>query len=313
MFGSSTSQTPGLFSGSFTAPKGGSSPSLFGGATAPLQPQLGTSSAAPPPMFLTKDNRLITHSTKWDDLSQQAQQSLMQLDKIVASCRKDCDQLDVEERLKSSDQTRTNLEEGVQVLYQNVATIGVRLTSDMNEAESLRIEVMRLLRHAEVAIHAFKRTQAWREAARVAPGQPIPPHIAEQLGGTVSLPSEFLSSTVEDLKEKLNAQLKIVTELQATLFKRQGDVNANASGDPRIMVASLESAITNLHDCLIRIASKLQALDERIASVRAEKTSTLSRAGNIRNPFVDAEIQQRTDRDSRWTFSYPVSQSDEGR
>jgi len=53
-------------------------PSLFGGGqVTAAQPQHAQHAI---PQLVTKENRPVTHSTKWDDLSPQAQQYLLELE-----------------------------------------------------------------------------------------------------------------------------------------------------------------------------------------------------------------------------------------
>lgn len=215
----------------------------------------------------------------------------------------DCNQLDATERLKKMDVTRAGLEDDVQSLSQSIAAVAVRLKKDMDETEYLGSEVMHLLRHAEIVLHSYNRNKAWRDA-NVVHGQPVPAHLAEQLGGTIALPSEFLSSTVEELQEKLKFQLCLVSDLQATLLKQRsgqnGGLGAAIDGDPKAIVASLHSAVANIHDCLIRIASKLQNLDEKMAAARTVKLTALQKAGYTRDPFEEAAKQDKGDQASKW-------------
>jgi hypothetical protein len=70
-----------LFGPSSTQSFFGKSPGGFG--STPQQPQGANFGMSQ--QLMTKDNRPIGHSTKWDDLSPQAQQYLLQLEYVVLS------------------------------------------------------------------------------------------------------------------------------------------------------------------------------------------------------------------------------------
>jgi nucleoporin p58/p45 len=313
-FGASPS--PGAFGAPspFGAPA--STPSLFGATQttslfgAPqqtqqqLQQQQQQQAAA---QLVTKDNRPLTHSTKWDDLSPQAQQYLMELEKIISSCREECRQLDGEERLQEAAGSRSGLEETVRALSQSVTALGVRVRADTEETENVREMVVHLLHHTEAALHTYKRTHAWREAARSAPGQPLATHIVEQLGGPIALPSKFLSETVASLHERLRAHEHAASELEAALHRTgygrgsSGSRYMVSESDSGAALSSLQSSVANLHDCLMRTAAKLQTLDDRLSRVKAQKVAELrhSAGGYAVDPFEEAERQDRQREDAR--------------
>ena len=208
---------------------------------------------------------------------------------MIASCREECRQLDGEERLLQAAGARSGLEDTVRALTQSVTALGVRVRSDAEEAEAVREEVMHLLRHTEAALHAYKRTHAWRECSRATPGQPLPTHsIVEQIGGPVALPSPFLIATVASMQERLKAHQEAAAELAAALnWIGPGSDAGNA-------LSSLQSSVANLHDCLMRTAAQLQALDDRLSKAKATQLAALQQSGSFSDPFVEAERQDRS-------------------
>jgi hypothetical protein len=291
--------TPSLFGGAQT-------PSLFGAPQQTQQQQQQQQQQQAAAQLVTKDNRPLTHSTKWDDLSPQAQQYLMELEKIISACREECRQLDGEERLQEAAGSRSGLEETVRALSQSVTALGVRVRADTEETENVREMVVHLLHHTEAALHTFKRTHAWREAARSAPGQPLATHVIEQLGGPIALPSKFLSETVASLHERLRAHEHAAGELEAALHRSgygrssSGNRYVSSDSDSGAALASLQFSIANLHDCLMRTAAKLQTLDDRLSKIKSQKVAELRQTnGYAADPFEEAErydkSQQRED------------------
>jgi hypothetical protein len=253
--------------------------------------------------LVTKDNRPLTHSTKWDDLSPQAQQYLMELEKVISACREECRQLDGEERLQQTAGSRSGLEETVRALSQSVTALSVRVRADTEETENLREMVVHLLHHTEGSLHTYKRTHAWREAARSTPGQPLPTHVVEQLGGPIALPSKFLLETVSSLHERLRAHQHAAGELEAALHRNgygrssSGNQSIPADSDAGAALSSLQSSIANLHDCLMRAAAKLQMLDDRLSRAKANKLAEVrqqSGGAYVTDPFEEAERHDKS-------------------
>lgn len=212
---------------------------------------------------------------------------------MIASCREECRQLDGEERLQQAAGARSGLEDHVRALTQSVAALGARVQADREEAEAVREKVMHLLRHTEAALHAYKRTHAWREAARATSGQPMPTHIVEQLGGPVSLPSAFLVETIASMHERLRAHQEAAAELAAAL-QRDGGRWVYPGSDAGSALSSLQSSVANLHDCVMRTAAQLQALDDRLGKAKAIQMAALQQSGNFSDPFAEAERQDRS-------------------
>lgn len=214
----------------------------------------------------------------------------------MSSGAQECVQLDGEERLQTASEARSGQEAAVRALSQSVGTLGVRLRADADEAEALRGAVMHLLRHTEAAVHAFKRAHAWREAGRAAPGQPLPGHIAE-LGGPVALPSAFLVETIDSLADRVRVQEAAAKELEAVLQPGGRRYTATAGGtDPASIMASLHAAVTNLHDCLMRSAARLQTLDDRVTAAKAATLAAAMQTGDVSDPFAEAERLEQLER-----------------
>lgn len=252
--------------------------------------------------LVTKDHRPVTHSTVWDDLAPQAQHYLLELEKLISSYREECRQLDGEERLQQAAGARGDMEAVAKSLSQSVAALGVRVRADAEEAEAVREEVMHLLRHTETTVHTFKRTHAWREMARLAPGQPLPSHLVEQLGGPVALPSSFLVESVASLKERMRGLEAASTELEIALQHHHHHHVGAANGSRSTMaesnttlsaLGSLQSSISNVHDCLMRSAAALQVVDDRLTKAKAAKMAAMQARGDFRDPFAEAEKQER--------------------
>jgi len=170
-----------------------------------------------------------------------------------------------------------------------MAALAAHVRTDSEEAMAVRGTVMQLLRHTEAALYTFQRTHAWREAARAAPGQPLPTHVLERLGGPVALPSPFLIDTVEAFRGRLKAHATAAADLEALLQQRRKNGHGAAAGaDPAAALHALQSALQNLHDCLMRSAAHLQALDDKMAAATGAELARRRQAGDYSNPFEEA-------------------------
>eukprot|EP00887_Chlorella_sp_A99_P001526 scaffold8.g1526.t1 len=277
------SSTPSLFGGA-SAPSlfGGATPSLFGAAAAPspfgaptpgaLFGQQQVAAAASAGALLTKEGRPITHGTKWDDLAPQAQGLLLEVEKEIVRYREECKQLDADPRLvggaTAAAATRRGEEDAARL---------------MRQVAELREAVMHLHRATESAVYTFKRSHAWREAAKAAAaggsGQAVTP--LEVLAGPVVLPSQFLRDAIAGFGEKLRQHRAVVAELEAVLARGQGN---GASADSAQMLQALQGTLHN-------------ALDDRVENAKAVYLSRLRAAGDSADPFGELEREEQRRRE----------------
>lgn len=84
--------------------------------------------------------------------------------------REDCRQLDADPRLASASGAQEQ-QEAMQAqargLSQAIAGLGSAVKADVEQVGGLREAVLYLVRATDTALHTFKRSYAWREAAKV--------------------------------------------------------------------------------------------------------------------------------------------------
>lgn len=215
--------------------------------------------------MVTTDGRPVTHSTKWEELSPQAQQYLTELDKTITNCREECSKLDADARLTktmtSASGTTTErfiiTESGVggdgnntgavvssvEFLATSLATLTGAIRSDADGAESLREVVLHLLRHIESALNTFKQNHAWREASKAGTGGGSTGLIDPARVGRAELPSPFLREAVASFEERLRQYKMAVADLEQAIgggggggmgFGKGGGSGYYASSSPSI-------------------------------------------------------------------------------
>ena len=172
------------------------------------------------------------------------------------------------------------------VIHQNISALSIREGFDANEVEGLRKAAVHLVRHTEAAVYSFKRATAWRNMTKTSASS----HSLEEIGPPMSLPYPFLEETLEEFNAKLKAQLAAVYELEVTIKEK----NRSKKGTPDTSLAALQASIANLHDCVMRVAAMIQALDDRVHGAKSKVLSSLSRRGGpIVDPFRQAAKDER--------------------
>lgn len=158
------------------------------------------------------------------------------------------------------------------------------------QVAGLREAVLFLVRYTDTALHAFKRSHAWREAAKVRggagpcleaagggarwrgmwpcrPGRSLPaarppalqasaPLASQDIAGPPVLPSTFLREAVAGFLGRLRQHQAAVAELEAVLLAGGGHTRRGAGAPDGLQ--ALQGALANAHDVLIHTAAKLQ-------------------------------------------------------
>lgn len=126
----------------------------------------------------------------------------------------------------------------------------------------------------------------------------LPSHLAEQLGGPIALPSPFLPAAIQDLIQKARVQRAAAADLEAALQRSKTTDRDSAAGiEAATALHSLQAAITNLHDCLVHGAAKLQAVDERVGQMKERYLNREREAGHYVDPFAMADREEAASKD----------------
>uniref|UniRef100_A0A1D1ZP73 Nucleoporin Nup54 alpha-helical domain-containing protein n=1 Tax=Auxenochlorella protothecoides TaxID=3075 RepID=A0A1D1ZP73_AUXPR len=267
---------------------------LFGGASTAVTPFGGGPNAQQAQQaatsLLTTDGRPLGHNTKWDDISPAAQNQLLELEKFIVRLREDCAVLDADERLSNPAAAKQRLPETSAALEQDIAALASRIKANESASDAVRDHVIHLLRSTESTLHAFQRSHAWREAAKLPPGQPLPPALVEQLGLGVVLPSPFLAASIESYADQVESLRRALGALQSVL---PDEGEAAAAGAAFAGPEGIEGALRNLQDCLLASAARLQALADGVTERKAACLAAARRAGDYGDPFERAAARER--------------------
>jgi len=211
----------------------------------------------------------VTHSTKWEELSPQAQQYLIELDKTITNSREECSKLDADARLTKTvtsvagttserfiitesgivgdnNNNTGAVVSSVEALATSLASLTGAIRSDTEGAESLREVVLHLVRHAESSLNTFKQNHAWREASKSggigtggSSGLIDPASL-----GRAELPSPFLREAVASFEERLRQYKMALADLEQAIggggkgFGKGGGSGYYAASSPSITAAA---------------------------------------------------------------------------
>jgi hypothetical protein len=212
--------------------------------------------------------------------------------KVVSTCAQECKQLEDQNQFQPGEDATCHIDEQAKVISQNLSALSIREKMDDNELENIRESVIHLVRHTEAAVYSFKRSLAWRNMTKNANVS----HSLEELGPPMALPYPFLLETIEIFESKLKAQMAAVNELEVTV-KNKGQ---SRHSHPDTTLDALSTAISNLHDCLMRVAAKIQELDDRVTASKSRALQEMQIRGVTRDdPFKDALAKEQAYRTSR--------------
>lgn len=216
--------------------------------------------------------------------------------KIVNTCAQECKQLEDQEQFQSGTDATIGIDEQARIISQNVSALSIRERIDDEEIESLREASVHLVRHTESAVYSFKRACAWRNIMQTAAsGQSL-----EELGPPMSLPYPFLAETLADFQQKLKSQLVAAQELEITLKDKTTSRIKKAGSEADATLIALQSSISNLHDCLMRVAAQLQKLDDSVNTAKAKVLSALHKQeAYVKDPFRNAATEEAAYRSSQ--------------
>lgn len=212
---------------------------------------------------------------------------------MVAQYTQECKQLEDQDQLVPGDDVTTDINQKAKIISQNISALSIRESFDSSETENLRKAAVHLVRHTEAAVYSFKRATMWRNMTKT---NSSASHV-EDLGPPMSLPYPFLEETLTEFKSRLNAQLSAVYELEVTIKEK----NRSKASTPDTSLAALQSAIANLHDCVMKVAALIQDLDDKVGTFKAKVLKEINRKGIMQDPFREAARDEHNFRSGEQT------------
>lgn len=199
----------------------------------------------------------------------------------------ECKQLEDQDQLVSGDDATTDINHQAKIISQNISALSIRESFDSSEAENLRKAAVHLVRHTEDAVYSFRRATMWRNMTRT--NATSTSNHVEDLGPPMTLPYPFLEETLKEFKGRLQAQLSAVYELEVTMKEK----SRSKSSTPDTSLAALQTAIANLHDCVMKVAAMIQEMDDKVGTLKAKVLKGIHSKGLIQDPFRKAARDER--------------------
>lgn len=287
--GAASSQPFESFSGTLGGAVGGLFNNTSTSATGLFAPSVPQQQAAT--TLTAKEGKPLAYITKWEDISENGQEALLQLEKMITQQREDCRMLSENQRLWGSEgkQLKEEVAQDEAMLRQAMAGLNAVLQGDIKTLSVFREKALALLHDTEVAVRTFQRSHRWRTAGKVLPGQALPPGIREQLNGPVVLPSAFLQRVVINFQETVQQYSMMITEVEALLPGEESSQHRQ----PTLPVDVLPTVLRNLHDFFCHVAARLEKLHDNVAAQREAYLLRRQKAGDNSDPFKEADRIER--------------------
>lgn len=117
--------------------------------------------------------------------------------------------------------------------------------------------------------------------------------------GSVYRPSLFMQHIVERFEKQLEECCKLIGELEQ-LVQTKNDKTRPAS------LKSLPKVMSNVHDYLIYVASKVENLHQHAETIRTQYLNDLRNSGNWNDPFVEADRKEAAKQEAAARIVHPT-------
>lgn len=244
----------------------------------------------------TRNGQPISDSTQWDDINDPSKQVLLDVEKQIMEYRHQKQQVDACQRLQQSQEAKEDMEAEHHSLAQILSVLASTVKSDSDSIDSFRECVMQLLHHTEVAVMTAQRADTWRQLSKkMQHGQPIDPAERDRLLRLpITLPSNYLRTTVQQFQDTLQQYEQLVQSLERVVQPEEGLHPALRSQEGH--EPPLKIILQNLYRYLMAVTANLDKLHEGVADARQAFLDKRKQAGEYSNPFEEAdqrELQQR--------------------
>jgi len=247
----------------------------------------------------TKEGKPISYSTKWEELSPQAQEQLLKMEKVVLNTRDACRRLESNKRITDPNSLRQqDAEQEAASISQGLRSLSGVLQSDRDSVKKFQNEVISLLRDTEFAVRSFQRASLRRQAdAAVASGTNIPPGMIDSLSEPPVLPIAYLKETLHGFEGALTSYQSRIDELEKILLPSGRAQSRNYVDLEAASTDGIPGILNNMHEYFVHVAAHVAKVHERISSVRTEFLTFQRKMGVLVNPFDEANKREMRQKD----------------
>ncbi|WVZ60674.1 hypothetical protein U9M48_010664 [Paspalum notatum var. saurae] len=291
-------------------------------AEAALQLQQAWASAArlrsQEPMLYTVDGGAAGYETKWKELHPDSQRLLLQIEDKIREYRDDSEQLDQCSHLADLSLCNLRLEIYAGRITQEVESVSTIMRREYISIESLMTVIREIMRNTECAIRSYVKLRPrfiHTSAGSANSGFSYHPGSSgDQIGFSQLLarspnfhyyssatrrPSPFVQHTVARFEHHLGECCKWIPELEQLVQTKNDKTFAESLG-------SLSNAMSNVHDYLIHVASKVEHIHQYVETMKTEYLNDQRCWGDSSDPFLEANNREAAQQEAAARIIHPM-------
>ena len=231
--------------------------------------------------LVTAQNAPAVHSSRWEELSQQAQNALLTLEKQVLSHRRAEEDLANSELLRTAHSRQESLQSETASLAQALSTLADTFDADIDRLSSFRQHVLTCMRdtedvtsqyHRSLSLHPrlLSQSSSTSRSSGTTPATASNSAVDPSLLLQQSQPHPFFQRAVDQLETNARNLEQPVSELESVYGDNQVQPSSNGT-----TLQSIETAIAGLHDYLVHVAAQVEQVHERAEALRSNQQQTL--------------------------------------
>ncbi|XP_048531905.1 nuclear pore complex protein NUP58-like [Triticum urartu] len=261
----------------------------------------------------TAEGEPAGYATKWEELHPVSQHLLLQIEDKIRDERPACEQVEQCRRLSDPSVSNKGFELDARQITQEIGLISTIIDREKASIQSLMADVREIVSHVDFAICAYGkvRQRFVSEGAALAycAGSSSAPtdfshhstmaRTFRNCYASVYRPSLFMQHIVERFEKQLEECCKLIGELEQ-LVKTKNDKTHPGS------LKSLPKVMSNVHDYLIFVASKVENLHQHAETIRTQYLNDLRNSGNWNDPFVEADRKEAAKQEAAARIVHPT-------
>ncbi|KAJ1293451.1 hypothetical protein BS78_01G069400 [Paspalum vaginatum] len=225
----------------------------------------------------TVDRGAAGYETKWKELHPDSQRLLLQIEDKIREYRDDSEQLDQCSHLADLSLCNMNLEIYAGQITQEVESVSTIMRRQYISIESLMTVIREIMWNADSAIRSYVKLRPSQLLAR-SPS-------FHYYSSATRRPSPFVQHTVARFERHLGECCKCIPEIEQ-LVQTKNDKTFPES------LESLSNVMSNVHDYLIHVASKVEHIHQYVETMRIEYLNDRRRWGDSSDPFLEANNKE---------------------
>ncbi|KAF8646069.1 hypothetical protein HU200_066033 [Digitaria exilis] len=262
-------------------------------------------------MLYTVDGGAAGYETKWEELHPVSQGLLLQIEDKIREYRDDSKRLDQCNRLDGL--SPFSFEFDARRITQEAVSIYTIMNRQKISTESLMTVIKEIMWSADFAICSYVKlrprfVQLSAGAARHSLSSDAQTDFSQLLTMSPSFhcyssstrrPSSFVQHTVSRFEDNLGECCKWILELEQLVRMKDDKTFAET-------LESLSKVMSNVHDFLIHVASKVEHIHRSVETMRTRYLNDRRCRGDLSNPFVEANRREGAKEEAARRIMHPM-------